>query len=226
MKLTQAQRDRAYEEYVRTTNPVLQSQAYLFVVELIKNKYKNEIYGSIVDNYAEQKFGRIIQESVDELVKKYPTVTEFKDRSQYFFLAEIFKGDAQVIPSPEFQKLSEGNSSVKMPLPPVNPETLEPMLEAIYKKMEFELEIQSESPEEAIQNMKRIKDGVYVVRTQAGFKRAVKTYLGYCPEHDYIRNYPTQYPALVVLNEGYQGYHYLEVSVLHFNELHEILKDD
>lgn len=59
-------------------------------------------------------------------------------------------------------------------------------------------------------NFERIAPCLYIVRTQAGFKQAAKTYNdGVMPEKGYMQGYPVSYPSLVAFSECYQGYHYV-----------------
>lgn len=76
-------------------------------------------------------------------------------------------------------------------------------------------------------NLTRIKGGVYVVRTQAGFTKATKEFWKEMGRDDLsleVSGWPKKYPCLVVLNIAYQGYDYITLDVLTFNQLHEILK--
>jgi hypothetical protein len=66
-------------------------------------------------------------------------------------------------------------------------------------------------------NMTYIADGIYLVRTQAGFKKAVKAQF---PEYSKrarsrVVGYPTSYPAVVSLSVGY----YVICNSVHVNVL-------
>lgn len=56
------------------------------------------------------------------------------------------------------------------------------------------------------ENFKCLLNGLYLVRTQAGFKQALRHFAG---EQDLNRlsPYPTVYPAIVLLKQEYSGYH-------------------
>jgi len=68
-------------------------------------------------------------------------------------------------------------------------------------------------------NYEKLKSWLYIVRTQAGFRQAVKEYSG--PDFDmgYLRGFPQSYPALVMFSDGYEGYHFTEASCIPINEL-------
>ncbi len=72
-------------------------------------------------------------------------------------------------------------------------------------------------------NMKKLSCGSYLVRTQAGFKRALKDYLkDSC--HEYYGGHPESYPSVVDFYEGYTGYHYVRASCVHVNKRKEQLE--
>lgn len=73
-------------------------------------------------------------------------------------------------------------------------------------------------------NMQPLGQGFYIVRTQAGFKAALKRYFDEMPERDIIFNWPKKYPALIALSTGYEGYHYPQVKVLPLGDLKAALK--
>jgi hypothetical protein len=78
-------------------------------------------------------------------------------------------------------------------------------------------------------NLTRVKAGVYVVRTQAGFRKATKEFWKEMGREDTtleLSGWPTAYPCLLVLNIAYQGYDYITIDTLTFNQLHEILEQD
>lgn len=74
--------------------------------------------------------------------------------------------------------------------------------------------------------MHRVGSGIYIVRTQAGFRRALKTYLG----EDYkgmvkdVYGYPTSYPSIVFFYLDYRGYHYPVARCMPLNELRAALR--
>jgi hypothetical protein len=73
-------------------------------------------------------------------------------------------------------------------------------------------------------NFKQIARGVYVVRTQAGFKQAIKHWYQCWPED--IRGYPEKYPSVVSFSEGYDGGSWTVVShCTHVNDMIRHLKE-
>lgn len=82
-----------------------------------------------------------------------------------------------------------------------------------------------------LNNYYRIHSGLYVVRTQAGFKQALKKFSGL--EHlehgeeryEIVGNPPTTYPSLVTFRFEYVGYHYVNVNHTHMNQLRERLNE-
>lgn len=46
-------------------------------------------------------------------------------------------------------------------------------------------------------NLVYLRKNVCIVRTQAGFRKAIKKFIGIMPEHH--RSYPESYPSLVFL---------------------------
>jgi hypothetical protein len=70
-------------------------------------------------------------------------------------------------------------------------------------------------------NFTKIGHGFYVVRTQAGFKQAIKHYVGadeYSEWKDDIEGHPDSYPSVVHLSIGYRGDNYVRASCMHVNE--------
>ena len=65
-------------------------------------------------------------------------------------------------------------------------------------------------------NYERLDGWLYIVRTQAGFRQAVKDY-------DYsgyeVIGFPRSYPCLVFFSTGYQGYHYIQAHAVPLNSL-------
>ena len=71
-------------------------------------------------------------------------------------------------------------------------------------------------------NLTEIGGGFYIVRTQAGFKKLIKQ-----RSDDYTKEidcYPTKYPVLVCVTEGYEGYWYHQVRAIHLNDLKKALE--
>lgn len=61
---------------------------------------------------------------------------------------------------------------------------------------------------------------MYIVRTQAGFRRACKDFDRRCSSDGLEPNgFPTEYPSLISLSMGYRGYHFIEVAWIHLNDL-------
>ena len=67
-------------------------------------------------------------------------------------------------------------------------------------------------------NMKKIQAGVYICKTQAGFRKATKDFMfgdrkaepnEYAEEKENMVGYPTKYPSLVSMTWGYRGITYL-----------------
>ena len=63
---------------------------------------------------------------------------------------------------------------------------------------------------EQINNMSKIDEFTYVVRSEAGFRKALKDFRGnFDNSDDELDNYPKTYPALIVLNNQYNGGNYI-----------------
>jgi len=73
--------------------------------------------------------------------------------------------------------------------------------------------------------MQKINNNAYLVRTVAGFKAAVKDYSGEWVDRE-VLGWPTSYPSLVTLYNGYTGYDFIGVTTIHVNKLAEIVEDD
>jgi hypothetical protein len=71
-------------------------------------------------------------------------------------------------------------------------------------------------------NMTPLMNNFYIVRTQAGFNQALKHYSD--GDRYVSRGYPRQYPALICLSLGYEGYHFVSVKVLPLGYLRKQLK--
>lgn len=56
-------------------------------------------------------------------------------------------------------------------------------------------------------NLQRLNSSMYIVWTQAGFRKALKAF---APERNPsdVRGWPKSYPAFVALSDGYEGYHF------------------
>lgn len=74
-------------------------------------------------------------------------------------------------------------------------------------------------------NCTQVRPSVFVVRTRAGFYKAVKTFWRTRMDGPVSAAPPTKYPAVIFLSIGYNGSHYLDVTCMHVNQLLSILKD-
>lgn len=74
-------------------------------------------------------------------------------------------------------------------------------------------------------NMVHIGGAFYLVRTQAGLKKAIKDYFDEEDAKMEVYGYPKQYPAIIGLNTGYQGYRYIAIVQAHVNDLKKVLKE-
>lgn len=82
----------------------------------------------------------------------------------------------------------------------------------------------SEDPDLRDENVVKVAPGMYLVRTQAGFKRVIKQ----CQadsEYPYeVEGHPTAYPALISIHIAYRGYHYLSVRHAHVNAIQQAVE--
>lgn len=73
-------------------------------------------------------------------------------------------------------------------------------------------------------NVYRLKENIFVCRTQAGFKKAIRTF---AESNVTPHNHPKEYPCLVVFNWNYNGGgHDLCCSCLPMNALREVVERD
>lgn len=70
-------------------------------------------------------------------------------------------------------------------------------------------------------NLVRLRNNAYIVRTQAGFRKALKCFSGCVPR--YLRGYPKSYPSLVFFSLEYTGYHALVATCIPLNRLKSAL---
>ena len=71
-------------------------------------------------------------------------------------------------------------------------------------------------------NMTKLSHNTFIVRTQAGFRKALKDYKRYmCCDKMELSGYPKIYPSLVVFSMQYRGYEYI---VAHCTPVNDILK--
>ncbi len=63
--------------------------------------------------------------------------------------------------------------------------------------------------------------GFYLVRTQAGFRKAIKHRFANSPDiaEERPSNYPRSYPAIVSISTEYRGYWYPSVNWIPLNDL-------
>lgn len=80
-------------------------------------------------------------------------------------------------------------------------------------------------------NFRHIKGGMYIVRTQAGFRQAgidfcggVESYNGHTEYREL--SYPKSYPSFVAFSTGYEGYHFLRCNHMHVNLMKIELQDE
>ena len=74
------------------------------------------------------------------------------------------------------------------------------------------------------ENLTHVRDNIWIIRTQAGFKKAYKDFAEECYKDYGVDNYPTSYPCLISLSLGYRGYHYIECNWAHLNTLKKSIK--
>lgn len=72
------------------------------------------------------------------------------------------------------------------------------------------------------ENLIRLGAGMYIVRTQAGFRRALKNFDPERAPRD-VRGWPTSYPAFVALSDGYEGYHFTRARCIPVSVLQEAI---
>lgn len=68
-------------------------------------------------------------------------------------------------------------------------------------------------------NFEHLGGGHYTVRTQAGFKQALRHYHAPYGEEADVRGYPSSYPSLIHISTAYCGYHYTVVDSISINAL-------
>lgn len=72
---------------------------------------------------------------------------------------------------------------------------------------------------EKLPNWEYLKCNMYIVRTQAGFRQAVKHFWGEHAKGSDLKGYPEKFPSLVVLSEGYCGYSFVRANCIHLNDI-------
>jgi hypothetical protein len=74
-----------------------------------------------------------------------------------------------------------------------------------------------ETGEDRPENLRHVGGPFYVVRTQAGFRRALKQFFGRVPER--LEGHPTSYPSLICLSTGYSGYMFARADCMHVTDV-------
>jgi hypothetical protein len=75
------------------------------------------------------------------------------------------------------------------------------------------------SPESVLPpNFTYVGDSFYIVRTQAGFRQALRHWDNEKPGLP-IEGFPKSYPSLVSFSNGYRGYLFVEVNCVHLKTL-------
>lgn len=82
-----------------------------------------------------------------------------------------------------------------------------------------------------MENMVKIASGIYLVRTEAGFRKALKEEFA----EDYgdwkwmlknkVYSYPESYPSVVSLTVGYDGSTYFHCNSVHVNVIKAAIAD-
>ncbi|KXA71071.1 Uncharacterised protein [Bordetella hinzii] len=79
----------------------------------------------------------------------------------------------------------------------------------------------------ACENMASLGHGFYIVRTQAGFRKAVKRFIAQRGHADLcmrdVCGFPKSYPALVSFDVCYRGYDYVSANCLPLWKLGAVL---
>ena len=85
--------------------------------------------------------------------------------------------------------------------------------------------------ESPLPNMKKIAPGIYLVRSEAGFRKALKEeFADYYKDWPWtsshtLDGYPKSYPSVVALHVGYRGDYVFRCNSVHVNTLLEVLRD-
>lgn len=78
-------------------------------------------------------------------------------------------------------------------------------------------------------NYTHIKNGFYLVRTQAGLKQAIKHWLqdeDWRKRFDNVDGYPESYPSIVTFSVSYRGVEDLSIRSMHVNTMIEAIKKE
>jgi hypothetical protein len=71
----------------------------------------------------------------------------------------------------------------------------------------------------ALPNYSYLGDGFYLVRTQAGFVKAMTHFLGEKNKELEVRTYPKSYPSVITFHIDYNGNLYIRTTSIHVNKL-------
>lgn len=77
-----------------------------------------------------------------------------------------------------------------------------------------------------LENMIKVQYGIYAVRTQAGWNKALRDFWNGNPEaHQMPKNYPTKYPCLITLSVMVNGHCHdvIDAHIVPFNRLQQII---
>lgn len=72
------------------------------------------------------------------------------------------------------------------------------------------------------ENMTHLGGAMYIVRTQAGLRKAIKARFEDWKGLE-VCGRPKKYPALVTISMGYCGYEYINIHSVHLNRLKDVL---
>lgn len=72
-------------------------------------------------------------------------------------------------------------------------------------------------------NILYLKNNMWIVRTQAGFRKACKTFNDDPIVKLEVDDPPSSYPCLISLSLGYRGYHYIQCNWIHLNDLNKAI---
>lgn len=73
-------------------------------------------------------------------------------------------------------------------------------------------------------NKIRVQNGMYIVRTQAGFNAAIKEMYDDFKEMR-VYGYPKSYPSLVTISMGYDGGEFIQCKSIHLDKLKPYIND-
>jgi len=79
-----------------------------------------------------------------------------------------------------------------------------------------------EDQEDKKPNMTVLGNNFYLVRTQAGLNKALKSY---DPDSTQTFGAVRSYPAVVALSTGYNGGNFTQISAMHVSKMIDLIKD-